>query len=271
MAKRRMKKPINKETKVKEKKVIKKQNRKNSVASRKPQLPKSKNIDSTYQSKNKLNGTLSLKDSAKNKIKVLLPDELLEKAKNIIGKNKKKSIYFFKKALKIYDINDQINFRYLRKFKRLSKGNYKYIYTLSLNNRKKIVARFKKSKANIFAHPSKQLFYEFVNLLLEKDFDPDEESSMQKLEDYKVNNFDKFIIPINEGTEELKYYYFMNIIWSWINSKFKKSVSKCLKKFKRFFKCEDNINKINEVFIYYLELIGYLFIIKLEIYHPFQP
>ena len=52
-----------------------------------------------------------------------------------------------------------------------------------------------------------------MNILLEKEFDPDKELSMQKLEDYKVKNFDKFIIPINKGIEELKYsIYYLELI-----------------------------------------------------------
>lgn len=257
MAKRKINKPTNKETKEKEKKDIKKQNIKNYVAFGKSKLIKSKKADSIYQKRKKSDRKSSFNDSANIKIRVLLPKELLEKAKNIL--REKESGYLFKKGLKIYDINDEINYRYLRQLKMLSKGDYKYIYTLSFDNRKTIPTLFKIDKVAIFAHSSKQLFYEFVNILLEKEIALDKELSMKKLEDYKVDNFDKFIIPINEGTEELKYYYFMNIIWGWINGIYKKSVPKCLKKFKSFFKCKNNLNKINEVF-YVLFRIDLLFI-----------
>ena len=74
MAKRKMNKSIKKKAKAKRKKEIKKQNRKNYFASRKPKLPKTKQTYSTFQRRKELKGTSSYKDSVKNKIKVLLPD-----------------------------------------------------------------------------------------------------------------------------------------------------------------------------------------------------
>ena len=59
------------------------------------------------------------------------------------------------------------------------------------------------------------LFFEFIQFLSTK-FELNEELSMKELESYKLDNFDKYIIPINEGTNELKYYYFINIIYKWI-------------------------------------------------------
>ena len=50
-----------------------------------------------------------------------------------------------------------------------------------------------------------------MNFLLNK-FKLNDDRSKKELKQYNLKNFDKFIIPISEGPEDLKYYYFMSII-----------------------------------------------------------
>ena len=191
-----------------------------------------------------------------NKRKVLLPNELLEEARKILGT--KISPPNFLKAIKIYDINNEINFKYLNSLKKITKKNYKYIYTLSFDNRQKIIIKHK-IKRKIFEKSSKLIFRELVDFLINK-FKQDEDSS-KELMTYNLEGFGKFIIPIYEGTNELKYYYFISIILEWMKKINNKIVPKYLKFFKDFFKEIKNLDKIEYVFYA-------LFRIDLLIFNP---
>ena len=59
----------------------------------------------------------------------MLPSQLLNKAKRII---KNPTLKNLQKAIKIYDIDDSINFQYLDKCGKIDKNNFKFVYTLSL-------------------------------------------------------------------------------------------------------------------------------------------
>ena len=78
------------------------------------------------------------KPKRNNRIKlkvILLPEVLLLKAEKIAGD--KKSLFNLIKAIEIYDINDDINYNYLKIVGKIAKENYQYLYTLSFSNRKK--------------------------------------------------------------------------------------------------------------------------------------
>ena len=177
------------------------------------------------------------------KRKILLPYELLKKAK-IICHNP--TLTNLQKAIKIYDINDQINFEYLQKCGKINTINYKYIYTLSYENRQKIIRKYNLDK-KILKIESKKLFSEFVNFLINEYNENSKGASIRKLEYYKLDNFDKFFIPINEGTKELKYYYFITIIYYWLEISKDKCISS-LKYFRKIFEKKEHIDDINKLF-----------------------
>ena len=152
-----------------------------------------------------------------NKRKVLLPDELLEEAKKIIGT--KSSPDIFLKAIKIYDIDNDINYEYLDCLKKITKRHYKYIYTLSYDNRRKIIDKHK-IKIKIFSKSSKLLLKDLVDFLI-NEFNQDNKSS-KELKTYDLEGFEKYIIPICDGNNELKYYYFISIILGWLKNNKKK-------------------------------------------------
>ena len=177
------------------------------------------------------------------KRKILLPYELLKKAK-IICYNP--TLTNLQKAIKIYDINDQINFEYLQKCGKINIINYKYIYTLSYENRQKIIQQYNLDK-KIQEIKTKKLFSEFVNFLINEYNENSKGASNRKLEYYELDNFDKFIIPINEGTKELKYYYFIIIIYYWLEISKDKCIS-CLKYFRNIFEKKEHIDDIDKIF-----------------------
>ncbi len=148
------------------------------------------------------------------KKEVLLPRELLAKAKEQLNKNPSASELL--ESMKIYDINDQINFNYLKSCGKINSENYKYIYTLNYNNRKKIMKQYK-IDSQILNKSSKIIFFEFL-LFLINIFEPNDKTSKSKLKNYNLKYFEKFIIPISEGTKELKYYYFISIIYNWFQN-----------------------------------------------------
>ena len=148
----------------------------------------------------------------------------------------------------IYDVNDTINYNYLKNCGKISPKNY-IINILSLNNRKKIISQYKINK-EIFTKSSKIIFHELVNFLITK-YIPNNESCKNQLKKYNLEHFNKFIIPINEGTSELKYFYFINIILDWFD-KDPENGKSYLTEFKDFFKKKKNIHKIDH--IYYIIL-----------------
>ena len=159
------------------------------------------------------------------------------------------------KAIKIYDIDDSINFNYLRKCGKIDKNNFKYIYTLSHENRQKILKKYKLSKESL-EKESKILFFEFVNFLI-NNYDKGKKITDKQLKYYNLEYFGKFIIQINEGTEELKYYYFMSIILGWLKKDRLKGLTS-LSYFSKFFEDKDNIDKIETIF-YLLFRVDFFF------------
>ena len=65
---------------------------------------------------------------------------------------------------------------------------------------------------------SKIIFFELIKFLIAL-FVPNNKESLASLEQYKLQKFGKFIIPISEGNEELKFYYFIDIVLSWLKKK----------------------------------------------------
>jgi hypothetical protein len=192
-----------------------------------------------YKPKSKKN---KQNEKKKNKRKILLPEQLLKKAKSI---SKNPTFANLQKAIKIYDIDDEINFLYLQQFKKLDSKNYKYIYTLCYENRKKIIKKHNLKKKTLKVE-SKILFYEFINFLINK-YKANSKSAENSLNYYNLENFETFIIQINEGTEELKFYYFMYLIFKWLSVDKIKCIDS-LSYFRNFFKNEDNLNKIDTIF-----------------------
>ena len=173
--------------------------------------------------------SLTLSNNSEKKV-VLLPKDLLKKAQALAKTN-------ITKAIKIYDIDDAINYNYLIKCGKIDKYNEKYIYTLSFKNRTAIVTKFN-IKRKRYEKKSKEIFKEFVQHLI-NNFSP--KSSLDSLNNYKLYNFGRFIIYINEGTKELKYYYFIHLIFQWLTIKKNERITPkektiyCLNIFKDFF------------------------------------
>ena len=182
----------------------------------------------------------------KRKLKTfMLPGELLELAKSII--DKKSSLNSLKKAMHIYDINDQINYEYLNKCKKINPRDFKYLYTLSFENRQKIRKKFKMNQKTLI-QSSKIILFNLINFLIDI-YQPSSKKLEEDLDEFKLKHFEKFIIQISEGTEELKYYYFINIILKWLkNASQANKVKIYLSYFKNFFKVLSNLDKIEEVF-----------------------
>ena len=179
----------------------------------------------------------------------MLPSQLLNKAKRII---KNPTLKNLQKAIKIYDIDDSINFQYLDKCGKIDKNNFKFVYTLSFENRKKIIEKYK-LKNKILKKKSKILFLEFVNFLINEG---DKKSIQNDLNNYQLEHFTTFIIQIHEGTDELKYYYFMSIISDWLRIDKHNGII-CLSNFFNFFNDKENIDKIDIIFyiIFRIDLI----------------
>lgn len=214
---------------------------------------KSNMIEGTTRKKRIPRSRRMKNDIKMKKKKVLLPEYLLTKARKI---SQNKTLDNLEKAINIYDIDDELNFCYLKKVGKIDDKNYKYVYTLSFDNRKKIMKQYSLNE-KVLTKKSKMIFNEFVNFLI-NNYKPTAKSSIKKLKTYNLKNFDKFIIQIYEGTEELKYYYFMSIIFSWLKKNPDKAKD-CLKYFKSFFQEKDNIDKIEKVF-YIIFRIDLLFL-----------
>lgn len=145
----------------------------------------------TKPQKKKSNLALISKNSKNKKQVVLLPVDLLKKAKDMI---KEKSLNEIVKAMKVYDIDNYINYLYLKMCSGITPENYKYIYTLSLENRRKIMELYN-IRNNILKKSSIEIFYDLVNFLIKE---PKDISSIEQLEKYNLEHFSKFIIPIRE-------------------------------------------------------------------------
>ena len=213
--------------------------------------PKGKVITKNFTIAQQKKSNLSLisKNSKNKKQVVLLPADLLKKAKNMI---KEKSLKELVKAMKVYDIDNYINYNYLKMCGEITPQNYKYIYTLSLDNRKDILKLYN-IKNKLLKKSSIEIFYDLVNFLIKE---PKNVSSNEKLGKYSLDYFSKFIIPISEGTEELHYFYFISIILDWIKN-YESETKDSLSYFKDFFKKKENIYKADYVFyiIFRIDLI----------------
>ena len=186
---------------------------------------------------------------------ILLPDEILSIAKTKSGNLCDLNI--LEKAITIYDIDDDIIYKYLDKCGKINKDNMKYIYTLSYQNRKDIIDKYE-IKNYIFTKQSKLIFFDFVKFLV-NEYNPNDESSKNVLKSFKLENFDKFIIPIFEGSKELKYYYFINVIYEWLQVPNQQdNVKSFLSYFSDFFGDKKTMNKI-EVIFYIIFRIDLLF------------
>ena len=198
------------------------------------------------------NITYSSEITEGKKYQILLPNEILSAVKDKLGNNCEiKNLY---RAIKNYDVDEDIVYNYLDKCVKIDSENMKYLYTLSYKNRKKIIKKYK-IKNNIFNKTSKLLFFEFMRFLSTK-VEANAESSMKELESYKLDNFGKYIIAIKEGTNELKYYYFINIIYKWIKEDgHRESAKNYLNYFyDDFFSDKKNLNRIDEIFYILLRI-----------------
>jgi len=93
--------------------------------------PKGKVITKNFTKAQQKKSNLSLisKNSKNKKQVVLLPADLLKKAKNMI---KEKSLKELVKAMKVYDIDNYINYNYLKMCGEITPQNYKYCIYLVL-------------------------------------------------------------------------------------------------------------------------------------------
>ena len=151
---------IKNETKAKEKTktVQKRRNLQKSSISIKGATPRKSPPSKKTRSKNrKISISNSLASSEKEIKNIVLPRELLEITKSKI--DKKSSITSLKKAMKIYDIDDNINYEYLCKYKKISTVNFKYLYTLSYKNRKKILKKYNIKGKNLTQRAKISSFY----------------------------------------------------------------------------------------------------------------
>ena len=186
---------------------------------------------------------------------ILLPEQLLSEAKSKISTNS--SISSLRKAMKIYDIDEEINYNFLNNCTKISCRNFKYLYTLSHKKRQNILNKHKINQNTLF-ESAKIIFFLLIQFLIGS-FNPNDKNSVNNLVNYKLKNFGKFIIPICEGNEELKYYYFIDIVFSWLKIKSNhKMVKTRLSYFNNFFNNQENMDKIEEIF-YIIFRIDFLF------------
>ena len=92
------------------------------IAKRRIKRKTRKNTENQRNSSQKIH-----EDSRSKKNKVILPEDLLNKAKNKISDKPNNSQFL--ESIEIYDIDDDINFRYLINCGKITKDNYKYIYS----------------------------------------------------------------------------------------------------------------------------------------------
>ena len=176
---------------------------------------------------------------------IIFPKQLLELAKSKI--DRKSSLKSLKEAIKIYDIDNTINYKFLNSYKNINSRNFKYIYTLSYQNRKRIIEKYK-LKQTYLIQSSQIILFDLINYLINK-FQPNSQKSKEHLYKYELKSFERFIIPISEGTNELQYYYFIDIVMKWLKKDSQeKKVKIFLSYFKNFFKVQSNLNDVDKVF-----------------------
>ena len=169
----------------------------------------------------------------------------MELAKSKI--DRKSSLKSLKEAIKIYDIDNTINYKFLNSYKNINSRNFKYIYTLSYQNRKRIIEKYK-LKQTYLIQSSQIILFDLINYLINK-FQPNSQKSKEHLYKYELKSFERFIIPISEGTNELQYYYFIDIVMKWLKKDSQeKKVKIFLSYFKNFFKVQSNLNDVDKVF-----------------------
>ena len=101
----------------------------------------------------KINRKTNRNNSKRKGNKIYLPSELLSLAISKI--DRKFSLSNLQEAIKIYDINEEINFEYLSKCGKIDKNNFKYIYTLSFEKRKTLMGKYNSIDGKIFGQESK--------------------------------------------------------------------------------------------------------------------
>jgi len=194
------------------------------------------------------------------KKRVLLPKQLLKIAKSLCTQI---TLLNLQKAIKIYDIDDKMNYLYLSLCKKIQRKDFKYIYTLSFQNRKKILNQHK-IKSPILNKKSNIIFLQLVNFLINS-YEPNTRESVKILNDYRLINFNRFIIPIYEGNSELKYFYFISLIFDWLEKNEKEGLYS-IKYFKNFLLYQENVDKIDLLF-YLIFRIDVLFLNSNKILH----
>ena len=198
-----------------------------------------------FQKKRKISSPHS-SEICEIKMKIIIfPKQLLELAKSKI--DRKSSLKSLKEAIKIYDIDNTINYKFLNSYKNINSRNFKYIYTLSYQNRKRIIEKYK-LKQTYLIQSSQIILFDLINYLINK-FQPNSQKSKEHLYKYELKSFERFIIPISEGTNELQYYYFIDIVMKWLKKDSQeKNVKIFLSYFKNFFKVQSNLNDVDKVF-----------------------
>ena len=185
---------------------------KNIKASKKRRIRR--NANTKCINKRKIKTTYSTFNDKKELKEILLPEELLKIAKSKL--DDALSISCLEEAIKIYDINDYINFNYLSKCNSIENKNIKYVYTLSYDNRKKIIKKYNLDKQYIFEYRSKQIFIDLLKFIANSNLNAN--TSKNPFRVFNLKGFNEFIIPISEGTEELKYYYVISVIQCWLDN-----------------------------------------------------
>ena len=84
---------------------------------------------------------------------------------------------------------------------------------------------------------------QLVNFLINS-YEPNTRESVKILNDYRLINFNRFIIPIYEGNSELKYFYFISLIFDWLEKNEKEGLYS-IKYFKNFLLYQENVDKID--------------------------
>ena len=264
MAKTQKRKDIKQQEVIKKKKSSKRNARKGfnngeKTKNRKEEILQIKRQRRSISQKSKeSNMTYSSENSDQNIYQILLPNEILSTVKKKLGKDY--SLNRLDRAIKTYDIDDNIVYNYSDKCGKINANNMKYIYVLNCQNKKKIIKKYK-IKNKIFCKSSKLYFYDFIQFI-SKQFIPNDKLSFEQLKSYKLENFERFIIPIFEGLNELKYYYFINIVFDWFKDPKQHVLAKnCIFYFDDFFNEKKNLNKIKEIF-YIIFRIDLLFLNK---------
>ena len=102
-------------------------------------------------------------DNSEVKRAIKLPSELLTFIQNKFIKNMNSEA--LSELIKIYDINDDINYAYLMKCNKIDDSDIKYIYTLSFKNRINVIRKHQ-IKMPILERQSKLIFYELIQFIL---------------------------------------------------------------------------------------------------------